>query len=226
LNLSRRDFLATAALGGAVLGGLTWTGLAAAAESELPMPKARKPLKVLPILVWNHPKRVPMRSWRSWGGIETPQDAAEEVARIKQELAGIAQGSDFPVEFAEVASVNDVKQMADSPQVRAADVVIVYGAGSRVDGCQNFGKDVIMFQRHRSGPVYLQYEIVSPRFIRQHTDAPVLANIGYDDVVTDSVQELAWRLRSLCGLKNTLGTKVLCIGGAGGWARRGPIKRP
>ena len=99
-----------------------------------------------------------------------PEEAAEEAGRITKELAGIAGRADFPVEFAEVASVNDVKQLAGSPQVKAADVVIVYGAGGAVNGCQNFGKDVIIFQRHRSGPVYLQYEIVSPRFLRQHTD--------------------------------------------------------
>ena len=31
--------------------------------------------------------------------------------------------------------------------------------------------------------------------------------------------ELTWRLRSLCGLKNTKNTKILCIGGASGWAQ-------
>ncbi len=118
------------------------------------------------------------------------------MARIKKELAGIAQTADFPVEFAEVASVNNVKQMADSPEVKAADVVIVYGAGIGVNGCQNFGKDVIIFQRHRSGPVYLQYEIVSPRFLRQHKDELALRHITFDDVVTDSLDELTWRLRS------------------------------
>jgi hypothetical protein len=218
-NVSRRTFLASAAVGGAVLGGLSWTSLAAAADTELPMPGKRRSLKVLPILVWDHPRRAPMRSWRHWGGIETPEQAAEEVARIKKELAGIAQNADFPVEFDEVASVNDVNQMANSPQVQAADAVIVYGAGIGVNGCQNFGKDVIIFQRHRSGPVYLQYEVISPRFLRQHKDELALQNITFDDVVTDSLDELTWRLRSLCGLKNTKGTKILCVGGPAGWAQ-------
>ena len=225
LDLSRRSFLTTAAVGGSVLGGLSWVGLAqAAAESELPMPKGRTALKVLPILVWDHPKPRPMASWRSWGGIHTPEAAASEVARIKSELAGIAKGADFPVEFAEIASVNNIKQMADSPAVKAADVVIVYGAGGAVRGCENLGKDVIIFQRHRSGPVYLQYEIVSPRLLRQHTDTLAFKNLTFDDVVTDRVDELEWRLRALCGLKNTRGTKILCVGGAGGWAQpRGVI---
>ncbi len=219
LAVSRRGFLATATIGGAVLSGLSWAALAAESENEIPMPKERTPLKVLPILVWDHARRAPMRSWRNWGGIETPEQAAAEVARIKKELARIARSADFPVEFADVASVNHVKQMAGSSQVQQADVVIVYGAGGGVNGCQNFGKDVIIFQRHRSGPVYLQYEIVSPRLIRQHTDSAKLKNISFDDVVTDSLDELTWRLRSLCGLKNARGTRVVCIGGAGGWAQ-------
>ncbi len=219
LDMSRRNFLATAAVGGAVLGGLSWTSLARASESELPKPKGRTALKVFPVLVWNHAKPVPMRSWRSWGGIENPEQAAEEVARIKKELAGIAKSADFPVEFSEVASVNDVRTVADSPDMKAADVVIVYGAGSRVNGCQDFGKDIIFFQRHRSGPVYLQYEVVSPRFLRQHKDELAVEHITFDDVVTDSQDELTWRLRALCGLKNTLSSKIICIGGAGGWAQ-------
>ncbi len=160
-----------------------------------------------------------MTSWRGWGGIERPEQAAEEVQRIQREQAKIRQDADFPVEFLEVASVNNVTQMAESPSVQAADAIIVYGAGGAVDGCEKFGKDIIIFQRHRSGPVYLQYEIVSPRFLRQHTDALTVPNVTFDDVVTDDLGELTWRLRSLCGLKNTKGTKVMCIGGPGGWAQ-------
>jgi hypothetical protein len=202
-----------------MLGGLSWAALAAGGQPELPMPKPRVPLKVLPVLVWDHPKPAPMRSWRNWGGIHTPEAAAEEVARIKQELAGIAKTAGFPVEFAEVASVNKFAEVAKSPQVQAADVLIVYGAGIGVDGCEKVGKDVIVFQRHRSGPVYLQYEVVSPRFLRQRTDQPAFAHIRDEDVVTDRVDELAWRLRALCGLKNTRGTKVLCIGGPSAWGQ-------
>ncbi len=166
-----------------------------------------------------------MTSWRSWGGIENPEQAADEVQRIQRELAKIKESADFPVEFIEVASVNNIAQLNDSPQVKAADAIIVYGAGINVNGCQNFGKDVIIFQRHRSGPVYLQYEIISPRFLRQHTDDLALKNITFDDVVTDSQEELTWRLRSLCGLKNTKSTKVMCIGGPAGWAQPADVIR-
>ena len=223
-GVSRRDFLTVAAAGGTVLGGLSWASLAAAKEPDLPMPGQRVPLKVLPILVWDHPKPRPMASWRHWGGVQTPEAAAEEVQRITKELADIAKKADFPIEFAKVASVNNIKQMLDSPEVKAADAFIVYGAGIGVDGSEKLGRDVIMFQRHRSGPVYLQYEVVSPRFLRQRTDAPVFDNVRFDDVVTDSLDELTWRLRSLCALKNTTSSKIICVGGAGGWAQpRGVI---
>lgn len=218
-ELSRRNFLATAAWGGTALTGLSWAGVAAAAGAGVPMPGKRVALKVLPILVWDEPKRAPMRSWRHWGGIETPEQAAEEIARIGKELDGIAGKADFPVEFAGILSVHDVKEAAASEALAAADTVIVYGAGHRIEGCQDFGKDVIIFQRHRSGPVYLQYEIVSPRFLRQHTDGPAFEHITFEDVVTDSPEELTWRLRALCGLKNTRNSKILCIGGPAGWAQ-------
>jgi hypothetical protein len=183
--MSRRSFLAAAGIGGTVLSGLSWAALGAPGEPALPSPKPRVPLKVLPILVWDHPQRAEQRSWRNWGGVHTPEAAAEEVARIKKELAEIAKTADFPVEFAEVASVNRMADMAKSPQVEAADAIIVYGAGHNIGGCENFGKDVILFQRHRSGPVYLQYEIVSPRFLRRHTDQAAFAHIRDEDVVTD-----------------------------------------
>jgi hypothetical protein len=219
LGVSRRGFLATAAIGGSMLGGLSWAALAAGGKSAVPMPAPRKPLKVLPILVWDHPQPRPMSSWRSWGGIHTPEAAAEEVARITKELATLKQKADFPVEFADVASVNRIAQMAKSPAVQAADVLIVYGAGIAIDGCEKLGRDVILFQRHRSGPVYLQYEVVSPRFLRQRTDAPAFENVRDEDVVTDHPEEILWRLRALCGLKNTRGTKVLCIGGPSAWGQ-------
>lgn len=219
LALSRRNFLATAAVGGAVLSGLSWTSLAQGAEGELPMAPARQPLKVFPVLVWDHPQPAPMTSWRSWGGVHTPEVAAQEVGRIEQELASIRQSADFPVEFAKVASVNNAQQVAESAELKAADVVIVYGAGGAIDSCKDYGKDVIIFQRHRSGPVYLQYEIVSPRFLRQHTDQLALPHIAFDDVVTDNVQDIVWRLRALCGLKNTRGSKIMCVGGPSAWAQ-------
>ena len=65
----------------------------------------------------------------------------------------------------------------------------------------------------------MQYEIVSPRFLRQHQDTLQLQNIQFDDVVTDSLDELEWRLRALCGLKNARNSRILCIGGPDAWSQ-------
>lgn len=208
-----------AAAGGAVLTGLSWAGVVGAGGARVPMPGPRTALKVLPILVWDQARKAPMRSWRHWGGIQSPAQAAEEVARISKELTDIAGKADFPLEFSEIISVSDVRTVTGNPALDAADAVIVYGAGIGINGCQEFGKDVIIFQRHRSGPVYLQYEIVSPRFLRQHGDEAAFQHITFEDVVTDSLDELTWRLRALCGLKNTRDSRILCIGGPGGWAQ-------
>jgi hypothetical protein len=78
---------------------------------------------------------------------------------------------------------------------------------------------MIIFCRHRSGPVYLWYEIVSPRYLRQHTDILAVKGINDEDVVIDSLDELLWRLRALAGLRNALGTRIIAVGGPGAWAQ-------
>jgi len=65
----------------------------------------------------------------------------------------------------------------------------------------------------------LWYEIISPRYLRQHTDKLAVKGIDEDDVVIDSQDELLWRLRALCGLKNTVGSRILAIGGPGAWSQ-------
>jgi L-fucose isomerase-like protein len=46
-----------------------------------------------------------------------------------------------------------------------------------------------------------------------------LKGIDYGDVVIDSQDEILWRLRALCGLRNTMGTRIIAIGGPGAWAQ-------
>jgi hypothetical protein len=81
------------------------------------------------------------------------------------------------------------------------------------------GKDMIFFCRHKPGPVYLWYEIISPRYLRQHTDSLAIKGVDDGDVVIDSQEEILWRLRALCGLRNTLGTRILAIGGPDAWSQ-------
>ena len=56
------------------------------------------------------------------------------------------------------------------------------------------------------------------RFLHQHTDTLAVKGVSYADVVVDSHDEVLWRLRALCGLRNTIGSRILAIGGPGGWA--------
>jgi hypothetical protein len=46
-----------------------------------------------------------------------------------------------------------------------------------------------------------------------------VSGIDENDVVIDSKEELLWRLRALCGLKNTRNSRILAIGGPGAWSQ-------
>ena len=184
---------------------------------------------VKPILVYSTPKPRPQRSWRSWGGIQTEQDAEAELRRIRRELDKLGDEADFPLEFLPVAGIKGSGELSGLSDLNKADVFIVYAAGGGMDTFAKLaekGKDIIFFCRHKSGPVYLWYEIISPRYLRQHTDKLALKGLDDGDVVIDSQDEILWRLRSLCGLRNTMGTKILAIGGAGAWAQpRGVVPK-
>ena len=221
LELSRRAFIA---MGGVVMGGLTWASLQGnlfADETAAPLyqPTPRIPLIVKPVLLHDLPQRQEKTSWRNWGGVDSPEAAEQEVRQIRAELASIKQNADYPVEFLDVTKVTNVDQLSpDHPDIKGCDLIVLYGAGFPINGIQNFGKDVIIFQRWRSGFVYYQYEGVSARFLRQHTDDQAVPNIKEEDVVTDELEELDWRFRALCGLKNTRNSKIVTIGGAGAFA--------
>jgi hypothetical protein len=223
-GISRRGFLqgvGGAAALGVALTGLTWSGVSAAERQDRQGPR-RRPLVVKPILIYSIPTRRHQSSWRSWGGIQTEQDVQQEVARIRHELQELDNKADFPVKFLPVAAIKGAGELTGYNDLKDADVYIVYAAGGGQDTFARLaehGKDMIFFCRHKSGPVYLWYEIISPRYIRQHTDTQALQGIDDRDVVIDSQDQILWRLRALCGLRNTMGTKIIAIGGPGGWAQ-------
>jgi len=229
-EIGRRDFLKAGgvSLGALAMTELTYESLAETSPSAQPCgAAARKPLVVKPILSYSTPTRRPQRSWRNWGGIETQQDADAEAKRITGELAKLAAEADFPLTVLDVAGVRNPaeaeKALAGAGE---ADAVIVYAAGGWsgvLDVAAKSGKHVMFFLRHRSGPVYLWYEILSPRYLRRHTDKLSIEGLDNRDVVVDSMVELEWRLRGLCGLKNALGARIVAIGGPAGW---GPSGRP
>lgn len=223
--LSRREFLTASgiALSAVALGGLSWKSLAAAAPG-LPKAPARAPLVVKPILTYATPKPRPHTSWRNWGGIQTEADMKEELARIGGELGKIKAAADFPVEFLPVSPVQNLKEYQAVADVAQADAIIIYAAGAGADifdAALKTGKHLVFFLRHRSGPVSLWYEIISPRYLHGHTDELATKGVDNGDVVVDRVEELEWRLRALCGLKNALGMKIVAIGGPAGWGPSG-----
>ena len=124
----------------------------------------------------------------------------------------------------ELLPISPVRQAGDVAGIRDLDdahVFIVYAAGGWTDvfdALDKTGKDRIFFCRHKSGPVYLWYEIISPRYLRRHGDALAVKGADEDDVVIDSQDEILWRLRALAGLHNTRGTKILAVGGPAAWS--------
>jgi hypothetical protein len=223
-EITRRKFVSvtgTGALGAIALSGLSWTALIGDQEVERIVPQ-RKPLAVKPILTYEVPTRRAQTSWRAWGGIQTEKDAADEIKRISEELKNLSSRAEFPVSFLPVSSIRNSEDLSNIKDINSADLLIIYAAGGGqglFDILNKTGKDIIFFCRHESGPVYLWYEIISPRYLRQHTDKLAVKGIDENDVVIDNQDELLWRLRALCGLKNTVGSGVLTIGGAGAWSQ-------
>jgi hypothetical protein len=216
-GVPRRSFLGGLALGGMALSGLSWSMLSAA-EPGLPALPSRRPLVVKPVLLYRVYTRRPQTSWRPWGGVQTQQDADQEVTRIQGELNKLQQTADFPVKFLPVTATMNAKELADAEDIKTADVLLVYACDGDLNAINALGKDTIFFIRHKSGPVYLHYEIISPRFLRQHSDVLAVKGMDDHDVVIDSLDEVLWRLRALCGLYNTRGSKILAVGGPSGWA--------
>jgi hypothetical protein len=223
-DISRRKFVqvtGTAALSTVTLSGLSWSSLGSTQTGEKKSLK-RDSLIVKPVFTYEIPTRRDQTSWRNWGGIQTEKDALLEAERIQGEIKALNSKADFPVSFLPIAKILKPQDIAGVSDLEKADLYLVYAAGGSMDtfdALNKLGKNVIFFLRHKSGPVYLWYEIISPRFLRKHTDKLAVKGIDEDDVVIDSQDELLWRLRALCGLKNTLNSKIIAIGGPGAWAQ-------
>jgi len=220
-GISRRKFVhvtGTSFLGSVVLSGLSWPALASIQTNEISGIK-RKDLIVKPILTYTTPARREQASWRPWGGIQTEKDADQERSRIQDELKELKNKADFPVEFLPLSSVLKESDLSKIPDLETADLYLIYAAGGSAnifDSLNKLDKHRIIFCRYKSGPVYLWYEIVSPTFLRKRTDKLAVTGINDRDIVIDKQDDILWRLRSLCGLKNTLNSRIITIGGPGG----------
>jgi len=212
-----------AGMGSAAAGtmALSAFGAAASAQEVQRIEPIRVPLVVQPVFTYGIATRQEGTSWRSWGGIHTEQDAAEERDRITRELDEMKQNADFPVEIRPVAVVRNNAEAANVVK-GDHDVLIMYASGGgMLETLTDPKKWTIIFLRHKSGPVYLWYEIIHNRFLRKTVDEYGQIGVNNQDVVVDRHDEVLWRLRALAGLKNTLGKKILCIGGASGWGDGG-----
>ncbi len=223
-GISRRSFISSC--GAITAGGIalsTLTATSAAAKEPVRLGKIRSSLKVQPVLVYSVPQRREGTSWRSWGAIQTEQDATQERERISKELNELEKKSDFPVEMLPILSAQNPEQAAKITN-GDHDVLIIYAAGSWGDTLEtltNPDKWTLVFLRHKSGPVYLWYEIISNRFLRKTVDEFGQPGVDTKDVIVDRPDEILWRLRALAGLKNTMNKSVVCIGGASGWGNGG-----
>jgi L-fucose isomerase-like protein len=101
-----------------------------------------------------------------------------------------------------------------------ADLLLIYAAGVQdidsialIEQLLTFGKPTLFFLRKD----YLWYEIFHPRFLRKSVSDEILQPVIVEDVVVDDYKELLQKLRSLAGLKSTIGAKVTSIGTPGGW---------
>ena len=172
-GISRRDFLAGAGvLGGMALSGLSWSALAAAPDAATAAPP-RKPLVVKPVLSYDTPTRRPHTSWRNWGGIQTQAGRRRRGGPHPRRARQAASGRRFPRDGP--AAGHGPQRRGTGPGQgrdrlgRRGDLLRGRRLGT-VDFVAKTAKDVIFFCRHKSGPVYLWYEIISPRYLRQHTD--------------------------------------------------------
>ena len=230
-HLNRRSFIGLT--GGAIAGAglISPSALLARGEAahwdpkmwdpDKPFAPTGKALRIQPVLMYTQSQRREAASWKSWGGIQTHEAASEEVERITKELASLSETADFPLEVLPVAKVTTPEEAA-KVQEGDFDTLVLYparGGGELLRSCFSKKGDTVIFVRHRSGPVYYWYEALSVAYLKtgKEGEEPWKAgDIYVDDVVVDDSQELLWRLRALCGVKNFLGSRIVALGGVWG----------
>ncbi len=220
--LARRDFVA--GLGAATAGLVLAEGMAAQGGSPKRQEPIQNALRVQPVLLYSTPQKRDATSWRDWGGVQTEQQADGERNRIGAELAQMRKMAEFPLSLLPLASVKTLDEAAAIAK-GAQDVTLVYAAGGGTNVLEALTSPErwnLIFLRHRSGPVYLWYEIAHPRYLRKTVDE-TYPGLTPDDIVVDSHAEILWRLRGLYGLKNATGKRIVALGGASGWGAGGRL---
>jgi hypothetical protein len=229
-HMNRREFMGVTALGvaGAGLAVASSAGMSVPNEwnPEKPLLRTGKPLVIQPILLYSLSQRRAQTSWRPWGGLHGEQDISEEIKRIADELKAMRKKADFELEIRPVVKVRNVEEAANIRDTATYDVPVVYAASGWTDAleaCFTEKHNNLVFLRHRSGPIYLWYEIIHNRFLRQGSDTTDLdeyrypADMTVDDIVVDSYEDMLSKLRALYGIRNFIGRKIIALGGASGW---------
>lgn len=227
-EMGRRDFLA--AMGGTALAGAALVAArnegawaAGTGGPRISLDLTKKELVVQPVLTYSIPQRAQATSWRSWGGIQTQADVDQEVNRITQSLEDLSKKAGIGLNFLPVAKA--ANRAEAEPVVKGeSDVMLLFGAGGGNDTLEALispSRYNLLFLRHRSGPVYLYYEIASPHLLRKMVDQLGQPGLAPMDVVVDEKDDLLSKLRSLYALKNTIGSKIVVIGGPSGWGAGG-----
>jgi len=220
-TMNRREFMELAMVASAGV----MTGLAAGAagtawqdiswDPSRPLYTVSRTLRVLPVLMYRVPRKREMASYKSWGGVQSHEAAAEEADRISGELRGLADSLGFPMEVQPVVRVTTPEEAAQIDHSRA-DLTIVYpatGSGDTLRACIP-ERGAVIFARHKSGPVYYWYEALSTRYLAKTEETPdAERRVSVRDVVIDSPDELRWRLRAWNAVHNLMGCRVATLGG-------------
>ncbi len=223
MELTRRNFIASA--GFATVAGMSAPSflLTNRQQSQGRQSVIRVPLCVQPVFLYESYERKTAASWRTTGGIHGEAEAENEKQRIGAELAQIQAAADFPLEVRPLVSVATADQAAALAS-KNHDVLLMYATRRNprvMEALAAPGKWNLIFVRHESGPTYYMYVGVHAHFFRKGRDQFSQPGMDVNDVIVDDQDEIAWRLRALCGLKNILGKRIVAVGGPGGWGADG-----
>ena len=195
-------------------------------EPHAPYTISGEKIRVQPVLVYEIPQKREATSWRPWGGLHTEDDIKSEAERISGELKELTKKANFPLQILPLVKVSSVEEAAKFEKSSGYDIPILYAAsgdGEMLEACVSDKRNNLIFLRHRSGPIYLWYEIIHNRFLRKGGSEFELdsyrnpAGIDIHDVVVDDYDELLYKLKALYALKNFIGKRIVALGGSGGW---------
>jgi hypothetical protein len=227
--MNRREFIGLSALG--IAGAsLIYPYISSGANKDWnpnePYKTTGETIRIQPVLLYQLYQRREATSWRPWGGLHTEADVESEANRIASELENLAKKAYFPIHILPLVKVKSMQEAANLEKSSGYDVPIIYaasGGGNMLEACVSDKRDNLIFLRHRSGPIYLWYEIIHNRFLRKGGREFELdtyrnpAGMDIHDVVVDDYDELLYKLKALYGVKNFIGKRIVALGGSGGW---------